>query len=105
MRVCTNKIITNGDMSADVSATQQLNQAFGYSVQAVWTGSPVGTIKLQASIDNVTYIDVANSSQAVSGAGDYFWNVFLVEYPWMKAVYTFSSGTGTLNVQLFYRSV
>jgi hypothetical protein len=82
----------------------------GASLQAVWTGTPTGTLKLQCcnDIPAVTdttdpstwnWTDVANSSQSLTGsAGNFVWNVFDVYYRWLRVAYVFSSGTGTLQV-------
>lgn len=105
MRVNGSTIIVNGNMASATltSDVGELEQGFGYSVQAVYTGAPVGTLKLQASLDQVTWIDVADSSQSIAAAGSFLWNVSDVQYPWTRLIYTKTSGTGTLNAQLFYR--
>lgn len=93
-------IITNGDMSSALeSLPQDLSRIDIYSIQAVWTGSPSGTIKIQVSVNGSTFTDLADSEEAISGAGDFLWVVTDVGYDKMKVVYTPSSGSGTLNVQ------
>ena len=90
------------------SSAFNLNQIYGYCIQAVWTGTPTGTFKLQASADPsdiqlrnanqqpVNWTDVANSSQAVTIAGSYMWNVTEIMYGWVRLVYTdTSSGAST----------
>jgi hypothetical protein len=98
-----------GDLTSSV---QQLDNAFGYSVQANYAtvGSLGGTLSLEASIDhqqdsqgNVlvagNWVTVTNSSQTISGAGSYIWNVENVMYPYFRVKYAHHSGdTGTLNV-------
>lgn len=110
MRVYNKKIETSVTMNASFnSAALQLYQMYGFSIQAVWTGTPNGTFKLQCSSDPVTQIntppvaptnwsDVATSSQAVSAAGDYTWNVFEVMYNWVRLVYTDASGGSSTAV-------
>lgn len=86
---------------------QQLNLN---SIQAVFTGSPVGTLSIQVSNDNVAvaaganpaanvvnWSDYTGSSSAVSGAGNLTYNLTFAGYRWVRLVYTRSSGTGTLN--------
>lgn len=103
MRVAPVRLLTAGDMSANVeSAVQNLNQDFGFAMQAVYVGAPVGTIKLQASVNGVDYGDVANSSFAVSAAGTSIWNV-QSEYLWIKVVYVATSGSGSLDVYIITR--
>lgn len=108
------KMVTNGDMSASINSVGIiLDQIPLASIHAVWTGSPVGTLKLQVSNDLVkipvsgsadmaanvvNWTDYTGSSQAVSGAGDFMFNLLSNGYYWIRLVYTRSSGTGTLNV-------
>ena len=98
------QLITDGDMSGDLSAIQQLKQMFGYSIQAVYTGSPVGTLSLAASNDynpNTgvgTWTAIADSSEAITAAGDGTWNYRGPNYEWVKVIYDATSGTGVLNV-------
>lgn len=106
-----NIIPTSTVLSANrTSITIPLYQDFGYSIQIVFTGTPTGTFKLQASDDPVpqngmpfsgiytatNWTDVANSSQAVSAAGSIVWNVSDVMYNYVRVVYTDgSSGSST----------
>lgn len=81
-------ILTAGDMSTAtvVSNGIDMNQMFGGSIQAVFTGAPVGTLTLEISNDIVTQIPggganlasgvttwttYTGSSQAISAAGDF----------------------------------
>jgi len=89
-----------------------LGHVANYAIQLVFTGSPVGTLKLQVSNDpgkpdagseaqkyaDVTnWTDLGNSSQAISASGDHVWTVENAGYTWVRAVYTATSGTGTLT--------
>lgn len=98
----------------------QCYDTFGYSIQAEWTGTPTGTFKLQCSDDPVpqgplstpltgaaptNWTDVADSSQAVSAAGNYTWNVSNVQYTWVRLVYTDgSSGMSTATFRARFNS-
>jgi len=70
-------------------------------IQAVYTGSPVGTLKLQQSVNGTTWTDVASSAVSISAAGDTIWSVTDLAAPLMRAVYTKTSGTGTINIYAF----
>lgn len=100
MRVFEFRLLEDGDMSGNItSIPQQLNSIAMASIQAVWTGgSASGSLKLQISNDNVTYSDYTGSSTPVSGAGDFIWNIVATPYPWIRVVYTRTSGTGLLNI-------
>lgn len=121
MRFDQTQIITSGDMSGSLTSIGiDINQMFGYTVQAVWTGSsPTGTFKLQISNDmvndymgssnpaaNVTnWTDYSGSSQAITASGDFAWIVSDSNYKWVRLVYTRTSGTGTLNAILTAKGV
>lgn len=108
MRFLADQIISNQSMNANiVSGAYDLNQMAMYAVQAVYSGNPTGTILLQASCDPVSlssqvvnWTTIANSSVSISSAGSSSWNYSLIGYRWVQVVYTFSSGSGTLNVSL-----
>lgn len=83
------------------------------AIQAVFTGSPVGTLKLQISTDNVpaptlgsanmasnvvNWSDYTGSSVAVTTSGNFVWNLSFIGYRWIRLAYTKTSGTGSLTV-------
>lgn len=85
------------------------------SIQAVWSGTPTGTLKLQVSNnafkDNVgtddsnswnagaTWEDLPGSSCDTGGAaGHHMWELWKCGYEAIRVVYTRSAGTGTLNL-------
>lgn len=100
------KIVTSGDMSqATITSTAiDLTNNNQWAIQAIWTGSPVGTIKLQVSNDivdlcsNVTHwSDYTQTIQTVSSAGDFLWNSWVANYHCLRLIYIKTSGTGSLN--------
>lgn len=94
-------LISNGAMTTNLtSPSVDLSKIVGYCVYAKWTGSPAGAIKLQASLDDTNFVDIQYSEQAISGAGDFMWNVSNAFYDKVRVVFTFSGGTGTLNAQI-----
>lgn len=106
MKFANEKIISQADMSASFNSKAiLLDQIYGFSFQAVFTGSPVGSFKLQASNDDVknesdvsNWTDVADSTAAVNAAGDLTYNYEGCFFKWVRIVYTFSSGSGSCNV-------
>lgn len=106
MKFANEKIIVSADMSANFESEPiLLDQIYGFSFQSVFTGSPNGTFKLQASNDDVklgfdvyNWTDIADSSQAITAAGDITWNFDGCFFKWVKVVYTFSSGTGSCDI-------
>lgn len=89
-----------------------LGHIVDYSIQLVFTGSPGGNFKLQASNDpgqpnaaseaqqvvGVTnWTDVLDSAQTISAAGNHVWTVENAGYTWVRVVWTATSGSGTLT--------
>lgn len=120
MRYDAVTILSAGDMSSSslTSIGVDLQQMFGFSIQAVMTDAPVGTLKLQVSNDivqpslgtdpaaNVTnWIDYTGSSQSISAAGNFLWDVADANYRWVRAVYTKTSGTGALTFTFFGKGI
>jgi len=117
MLTAPTRLVTNGDMAGDItSSVQQLDNAFGYSVQAVYTGSSIaGVISLEASVNhrqddqgNVSvagdWVAVLNSAQTLSAAGSYIWNIADSMYPYFRVKYAHhADDSGVLNVWSFVR--
>lgn len=106
MRFSPTIMLTGGDMSAATvsSLPMDCNQIGLAAIQAVWTGSPVGSIFLEISNDEtntqsaiVNWSTYTGSAQAVSGVGNFTWNLNWVGYRWIRVTYTKTSGTGTLG--------
>lgn len=108
------QIVTAGDMAQAtvVSNGIDMNQIFGGSISAVFTGSPVGTLTLEISNDIVatpvagganlasavnTWTTYTGSSYAISAAGDFTYVLADTNYRWLRMKYTKTSGTGTIN--------
>jgi hypothetical protein len=93
-------ILTDGDMSGnletDVIDTSRLDAVVFY---AKFTGSPVGTLKVQVSIDDINYVDLPDSEVSVTAAGDFMWNIVDTNFDKIKVVYTATSGSGTINIR------
>lgn len=74
----------------------------GLSFQAVWTGTPTGTLKLQVSNDNTTYTDLPGTSQATGGAaGNFLWNLAGIYFQFIRLVYVRTGGVGTLDANSY----
>lgn len=93
--------MTAGDMSGNLTSNSQgLIFMLSASIQAVWTGSPTGNLSIQISNDNINWSTYTGSSTAVSGAGNFMWNLLTTPYPWVRVIYTASGGTGSLNISV-----
>lgn len=95
------------------SQAMQLWDIFGYSIQVVFTGTPTGSFKLQGSCDPIIkgnpagqtpqtpahWSDIENSTQSITAAGDFVYNVADSEYNYVRLIYTDTSG-GTSTASL-----
>ncbi len=114
MRIANENLISAPvDMSADFTLRPLwLGHICNYAIQLVFTGSPVGTFKLQASDDPgqpdgasnsnqaigvSNWTDVMDSSQGIAAAGNHMWTVQNAGYTWVRVVYTAASGSGSLT--------
>ena len=97
------QIITSGDMSQAsgiTSSTINLDFKWMANIQAVWTGSPVGTLQVYVSNDSSTWTTLTGATQAISGSGDVCFVLTTTPYKYVKCAYTKTSGTGTLNATI-----
>jgi hypothetical protein len=93
-----NTLITAGSLSGDItSSSQVLNSVHHFAVQFIWTGAstPVGSVILQGSNDNITFTDISDSLLSVSGnSGSCLINYDLPSFGHVRVKYTRTSGTG-----------
>lgn len=102
--------ITSGDMSQSTITSTITNIEYldNIGAQANYTGSPVGTLSVQVSLDHAQdqngNVTVAGSwaqitSAAIPGSTTpIIFDLNQLSAPWMRIVYTKISGTGTLDV-------
>jgi hypothetical protein len=91
------KTIVNGENVANsiTSGSLNLEVNFGVFVQAILTGSPSGDIVLQASTDEVNWVDI--DKVTISGSQHYI-NKDAIYAPYIR-VYKAAGGTGTLTIK------
>lgn len=121
MRTFNKPVASNVPLNANYNSPYvQLKNIYTYAMVALITGTPTGSLKIQASNDPETndtqynttahqppavgptnWVDIANSSFAVNSAGETMWNVNFVGYNYVRVVYTDASGgtsTATMNI-------
>ena len=79
----------------------------GYCVHFVWSAgaTPIGSVKIQVSIDKVNWEDLEDSPQEVTGnTGSQMIDVVEHNYSWVRFAYTRTSGSGTLNTKANFRT-
>lgn len=118
MRIANDSLTVAGveapfDMSASfVSDGFWLGHIVNYSISAVFTGSPVGSLQLEVSNDKgledkrlggwdstgvVHWTVDTQSPFAISAAGDVTWNVQNAGYRWVRVRWNRTSGTGSVT--------
>lgn len=99
-------IITNGAMTGNlVSTVVPIQFQDNIGLQLAWTGSPVGTFSVEVSLDQVTWATLptaffSGSTYPVPGTTSSPAWLQLNQCPaaYLRVVYNFTSGSGTLNV-------
>lgn len=119
LRSMTIPIITNATMGAtEIDSTIiDLSQILNVSISAIYTGSPNGTIQIQYSnavtqstpaqivatpslIPLNSWITYTGSSQTISAAGSFGWNLTEAGYRYIRLQYLGASGSGVLNATM-----
>ena len=113
MRIKNDALTLSGtDLSSNVTSDPiWLGHIAHYSIQLIFTGTPMGAFKLQASNDEgaktnnlenasiTNWTDITGSSTNITAAGDLLYNVENAGYRWVRLVWTDSATvTGTLTV-------
>lgn len=104
-------LITAGVMTGTTtitSATYNIVNLDNMGLQVIWTGTAVGTITVNCSIDGVTFDALTFTpalTQPAGVAGHYIINLNQVPFPFLNVAYTNTSGSGTLDVWLFGKDV
>lgn len=92
------KVFTDQAMTATASSSSIiLAGKKGYAIHAVYTGSPVGNLWVEASNNGSTWEVVTGTVTAVSGASSTLFNLSDAQYEMARLKYSFTSGSGTLN--------
>ncbi len=97
-------------VSVNSNAFQLLN-VYGFAMVAVITGAPVGVLKLQGSCDAPqdilgigvapsNWADIPNTTQNITVATSVLYNLDAQYYNWVRLVYTATSGSGAISVNL-----
>jgi hypothetical protein len=117
MRVFNNQIATNVPLNANYNSPAiLLKSIYMYNMAAIITGTPTGTIKLQASNDPETndtmplgipfpppvhWVDITGSTFILTDSGETMWNVQGIAYNYARVFYTDGSGgmsTATMTI-------
>lgn len=114
-----NLIVNGGDMSqatitSDVTDIRYLDNI---SIQCIFTGTPTGSFALEGSLNYYkingavqntgtwTPITLSSTPAASGSAGNILLDLNQLSFPYIRIVYTKTSGTGTLNVYISGKAV
>lgn len=129
MRTFNKTVATNVPLNANYNSPYvQLRNIYTYTMSAIITGTPTGTVQIQASNDpetndtqvNVAYgagqsptnppsvaptnwVTITGSPFAVSSAGEEMWNVNFAGYNYVRVQYIDASGgTSTARMTIIF---
>lgn len=100
------KIVINGNMNSDIhSIPVNLDSVASYSIQAIFTGLPNGTLQAEGSNDNdnvnpTNWTIITDSSQDILEAGSYLLNVEFPVYSWVRFSFIAGASSGNLNATI-----
>jgi len=107
MRIQNEDLTLSGtDMESNITSSPiWLGHIVNYSIQVVFTGSPNGAFKLQASNDKgandfkiasasvTNWTDISSTSTNITTAGNLMYNIENAGYRWVRLVWTDSSSS------------
>jgi hypothetical protein len=119
MRTFNKQLVSAQALNASFnSAAIPLKNIIMYAMAFIVTGTPTGTVVIQASNDPETndvmpegvpsptvtnWVTIANSSFTLSAAGETMWNVTDVGYNYVRVSYTdSSSGSSTAHAKIVF---
>lgn len=98
MKFQTKTIVTAGDVAGNLtSSVMNLENNYGYAVQASFTGAPSGTVLIQGSNDEVNWSTL--DTLTISGTTVLHANRDAVYFPFVRA-FKAAGGTGTMTVTM-----
>lgn len=107
MRSYNEPIINAADASTNqTSIIVKSENLHKLSLHVSMTGTAAGTVKIQMSNDEPAnglapsnFVDISGATVAVSAGGNFIIPSFDICYNYIRAVYTFTSGTGTVTAK------
>lgn len=99
--ILNQNILFSSDMTGtSLSTVVDIAEASGFAIQANWTAgsTPVGTLTIQGSTDNVTFATVGSTVSVSGNSGTSLTNFAAQHYRYVRVQYVGESGSGTLNV-------
>jgi hypothetical protein len=84
-------------MSADITSSGiEVAGLGGFAVHFIWTGTPTGSVSVEASNDNSNFVQI-DTQAFVTTDGQHLLNVERPHYKYIRLKYTRTTGTGALT--------
>lgn len=114
------QIISAGDMSANITGpVTTVAYLDSVAIQLNFTGTPTGTFEIQGSLDHKVSVPansvVSNGNwvamtltpipTATGSAGQILINMNQIAFPYIRIVYLFASGTGSLDAYIAAKEI
>lgn len=100
------KMVDAGDMSSDVtSEVVNVEYMDNVGIQAVYSGSPVGDLKIEVSQDETNWDELTSVTVNISAAGSSTINLNQVPFAYIRVFYDSTSGSGSLTVTLTAKEI
>jgi hypothetical protein len=71
-----------------------------FAIQFAISGTLAGGLKLQASIDDLNYVDIPDSIISINGTDVFLISIAYFAYKYARVVYTRTSGTGAIEAKI-----
>lgn len=101
INILNRNMITNQPMTGGItSSIEDLSTSVNFAIQFTYSGTaPVGTLAVGVSNDGINFdYTLLGAAKATSGnSGTIIIKDSDIGYKFVQALYTFTSGTGTLN--------
>lgn len=95
-------LLAGGDLSQATVTSSALQMQFldNVSLQLNGTGTPTGTFDLQGSLDQTNWVSITLPSAAAfaGSATSILMDLNQLSFPYIRIVYTRTSGSGTLTI-------
>lgn len=109
MQVYPKNLFNDIDLSlaSTTSEVCDLNHMYGYSIQAVFTGTATGNIQVQACCDPAEFNQTFRltnwttiATLPIAAPGTVIYNSDAAYYRWLRIVYVSTGGTGAMDANI-----
>jgi hypothetical protein len=111
MKIKNFKLVSSGAMASDITSTEiDLDQIYGLSIQAVYTGSPVGNLIVQVTnytgeVEGTATWSTFGTPTTINAAGNTALNLPDIMFKRARIFWDVTSGSGSLDVFIMLKSV